>query len=333
MTAELSDPDNVIGFVSWQWFGSANGSTGWVEIQGATSATYTPSDDDEGRYIRATASYTDGHGPNKVSHGRSPRRVDEPPPVNSAPAFPSTENGRREVPENSTAGTSIGDAVAATDLNDDALTYSLSGTDAALFTIDAGTGQLRVAQDVTLDYEGRRSLRVIVSVSDMADRNDDPDDVIDATRNVTVTVTNVNEAPVVSGEETPSFTENDDSAVATYTGADPERDTLTWSVSGPDFVITDRGQLYFASPPSFEDRTTYQVTVTATDDDEGGTPRPGRIDVTVTVTDVEEEGVVTITPPRGWVGATDVGSPPALTDGDGIVRVHISWQWARSLQR
>ena len=107
VTAQLSDPDNVDA-VDWQWYGSPNGSTGWVAIQGAVSATYTPSDDDEGRYIRPTASYTDGHGPNKTTHGVSPRRVDEPPPVNSAPAFPSTEDGRREAPEDAGAGDPIG---------------------------------------------------------------------------------------------------------------------------------------------------------------------------------------------------------------------------------
>ena len=331
VTAELSDPDNVVT-VSWQWHGSPNGSSGWVVIGGATSATYTPSDDDEGRYIRATASYIDGHGPNKTAQGRSPRRVAEPPPVNSAPAFPSTEDGRREAPEDATVGTAIGDPVAANDLNDDLLTYSLSGTDADSFTIDTNSGQLRLAQDVTLDYEGKRSLRVIVSVSDMADRNDDPDMVIDTTKNVTITVTNVNEAPMVTGEESPSFEENDDSAVTTYTARDPERDRITWSVSGADsgsFVITDRGKLYFKSPPSYETRPggSYQVTVEATDDDD--VPLAGSLSVTVTVTDLEEEGVVAIAPPRGWV---DTRFTVVLTDDDGG-QAGVTWQWERSTNR
>ena len=333
VTAQLSDPDNVDA-VDWQWYGSPNGSTGWVAIQGAASATYTPSDDDEGRYIRATASYTDGQGPNKTTHGVSPRRVDEPPPVNSAPAFPSTEDGRREAPEDAGAGDPIGDPVAATDLNagdstvNDPLTYSLTGSDAASFTIDAGTGQLRLAQDVTLDYEGKRSYRFTLQVTDGRDQNgDDDNDVIDATKNVTVTVTNVNEAPVVTGNATPSFDENGSSAVATYTARDPERDRATWSVSGTDFIITDRGRLHFASPPSYEGGETYRVTVTATDDVD--VPLAGSLDVTVTVTDLEEDGTVTIAPPRGWV---DTRFRANLTDDDRGQR-DITWKWERSTNR
>ena len=88
---------------------------------------------------------------------------------------------------------------------------------------------------------------------------------------MTITVTNVNEAPVVTGDDAPSFQEDSTTAIATYTATDPERDTLTWSVSGSDgndFWISSRGQLYFSSPPNFEGQTNRtQVTVTATDDD------------------------------------------------------------------
>ena len=77
------------------------GRTLWVNIQGATLAAYTPTlEEDRGSYIRATASYTDGHGPNK-SAAQVSARVGDPPPVNSEPVFPSTESGRREVEENS----------------------------------------------------------------------------------------------------------------------------------------------------------------------------------------------------------------------------------------
>ena len=336
VTAALTDPDESITGLTWQWSQSPNGRTGWANIANATDSAYTPTDDHEGRYIRATASYTDGHGSGKTAHGVSPRRVDEPPPVNSAPAFPSTENGRRDVPENSAGGTTIGTPVAATDLNvgdaavNDPLSYSLTGTDAASFTIDAGTGQLALAQDVALDFEGKRSYRVTVQVTDGRDRNgDDDNDVIDDTISVTINVTNVNEAPTVSGEATATFAENDSGAVASYTGTDPERDNVTWSTAGADgdsFAMTNRGRLHFASPPSFEGgKTTYEVTVVATDEGD----LTGMIDVTVTVTDVEEEGVVTITPLRGW---PETPFTAALTDGDGSLADQ-TWQWARSTNR
>ena len=79
VTAELSDDDGSVSGVSWQWSQSPNGRSNWANIAGATSDTHTPSDVLEGRYLRATASYTDGQGPNKVAHGVSPRVAEAPP--------------------------------------------------------------------------------------------------------------------------------------------------------------------------------------------------------------------------------------------------------------
>ena len=326
VTATLEDDDGPTN-VTWQWSRSTNRAN-WVNIAGATSATFTPADTDVGNYIRATASYNDGHGQNKTAQTVSPR-VGQPPPVNSAPAFPATENGQREVAEDASGGTPIGAPFVASDFNDDTLTYTLSGTDAASFMINAGTGQITLAPNVTLDYETKRTHRVTVQVTDGADSLGDPDmDAIDDTQVVTITVTNVNEAPVVTGDETPSFQENSTSAVATYTGTDPERDTLTWSVSDTtNFWISSRGQLYFRTPPSFERRTSYTLIITATDDDED-LSLSGSLTVTVAVTDVEEDGVVTITPTRGWVDASTSFSA-SLSDDDGSV-TNRSWQWARS---
>ena len=334
VTASLEDDDGVTGSVGWQWARSPNGRTDWVNIAGAVSAAYTPTlEEDWGNYIRATATYNDGEGSNKTANAVS-ASVGDPPPVNAAPVFPSTENGRREVAENSAVGTDIGDPVAATDLNagdpnvNDPLVYSLTGTDAASFTIDAGTGQITLAPGVTLDYEGKRTYRVTVQVTDGRDQNGDDDlDAIDDTITVTVTVTNVNEAPVVTGDATVSYEEGSNAAIASYTAVDPERDTLTWSVNDDDFWISQRGQLYFRTPPSFEVQTSYSVTVTATDDD-ATAPLAGTLDVAVTVTDAEEEGAVTIEPLRGWDGTT---FQAVLDDDDAVVST--TWEWERSSNR
>ena len=336
VTATLEDDDGVAGSVGWQWARSPNGRTDWVNIAGATSAAYTPTlEEDRGNYIRATATYSDGEGSNKTANAVS-RRVGDPPPVNSAPVFPSTENGRREVAENSTDGTAVGAPVAATDLNagdpavNDPLVYSLTGTDAGSFTIDAGTGQISLAPGVTLDYEGKRTYRLTVQVTDGRDQHGDDDmDAVDDRQNVTITVTDVNEAPVVTGDDEPSYEEGSNRAIATYTAADPERDTLTWSVTNDtEFWISQRGQLYFRTPPSYEVQMSYSVTVTATDDD-ATTPLAGTLDVAVTVTDAEEEGMVTIEPPRGWDGTI---FEAVLDDDDGVVSGE-TWQWARSSNR
>ena len=152
-------------------------------------------EDDAGNYIRATASYTDGHGPNKSANAVS-SRVGDPRPVNSAPTFPSTENGARTVAENTRAGESIGDPVAAEDPDDDRLTYSLSGTDAAAFSIVTTTGQLRTLEP--LDFEDKSSYRVNVEVHDGLDGSGNTDTAIDDTQAVTITIENVEEPGTVT---------------------------------------------------------------------------------------------------------------------------------------
>ena len=60
--ASLSDPDTPLRNVSWQWAKSSNGTTGWTNIDGATSANYTPGRSDAGSFLRATVSYDDSVG-------------------------------------------------------------------------------------------------------------------------------------------------------------------------------------------------------------------------------------------------------------------------------
>ena len=63
--ATLRDPDRPVTNISWQWEKSSNGSPGWTDIQGATSASYTPGESDAGIFLRATVSYDDAVGTGK----------------------------------------------------------------------------------------------------------------------------------------------------------------------------------------------------------------------------------------------------------------------------
>ena len=102
--------------------------------------------------------------------------------VNEAPTFADGAAGSRDILESQPAGTNIGEPIAATDpdittanptdvnpdtATVDSLVYSLSGDDAASFTIDA-TGQLKTT--FPLDYEDPQNTdhtyNVIVTVSD-----------------------------------------------------------------------------------------------------------------------------------------------------------------------
>ena len=95
---------------------------------------------------------------------------------NTAPQFPDTETGVRSVAENTPAGEHVGAPVAATDADNDVLTYTLSGADMASFAIDSATGQLMTVD--ALDFETKASYSVSVAASDGEDES-------------SVTVTNV----------------------------------------------------------------------------------------------------------------------------------------------
>ena len=80
LTAALTDPDGSISNMTWQWASSPNGSSNWATISGAASARYTPVDGDVGNYLRATASYIDGHGAGKSAQAVSTNPVEYAPP-------------------------------------------------------------------------------------------------------------------------------------------------------------------------------------------------------------------------------------------------------------
>ena len=84
---------------------------------------------------------------------------------NNPPVFTEGERTSRSIAENTSAGENIGEPVVATDLDEeDVLTYTLGGVDAASFGIGAATGQLLTK--APLDYETKHNYAVIVSVSD-----------------------------------------------------------------------------------------------------------------------------------------------------------------------
>ena len=94
------------------------------------------------------------------------------------------------------------------------------------------------------------------------------------TLDVTVTVSDVNEAPTLTGTESLSYAENRVRSVATYRATDHELGTITWSLSGTDdddFDISETGVLTFAEIPDFEmpddgdQDNEYLVTVEARD--------------------------------------------------------------------
>ena len=66
LEAAVADPDGEITDVVWAWEKSPDRTT-WTPIENTNSSVYTPTETDKNYHLRATASYTDGHRPNKTA--------------------------------------------------------------------------------------------------------------------------------------------------------------------------------------------------------------------------------------------------------------------------
>ncbi len=68
ITATLTDPDMVTeGTASWMWSRSTEMDGNYTDIAEANTDMYTPVATDVDYYLKATATYTDGHGANKMA--------------------------------------------------------------------------------------------------------------------------------------------------------------------------------------------------------------------------------------------------------------------------
>ena len=344
--ATLDDPDDEdVNTITWQWYRGSSPITGETDGANSVTSTYEPTTGDIGSRLRARAMYDDDEGEDKTAQEDSAHSVRRAPETNTDPVFPDQDLSQggvqtaqtREVAENTPAGRNIGARVAATD-SGDVLTYSLdTGTDAAAFDINRATGQLTTK--AALDHEGDDEYTVTVTATDPFGAP--------VTSAVTITVTDVNEDPSVSGAASIDHVEdgtvldidaeNDGADPAVYTATDEdEADNaatgLTWTLSGADagkFDITTTGvarTLSFENAPDFESpgdsgrNNVYEVTVKVTDS-KGNSDEQ---DVTVKVTNVEEDGTVTLSTLQPRV---DFPVTATLADADNITAGSVSWQW------
>ena len=248
LVAALDDPDGAIENRSWSWQRSQD-QTDWSIISGAGTGSYTPSEADIGYFLGVSVTYDDGEGTAKNAEQTSTEATRAVPVTNHAPSF-ADGTTERSVAEDSPVRTLVGAPVTAVDEDLDTLSYSIAGADAAAFDVDAGSGQLSTL--APLDHEAKDSYRFTLSVSDGKDADGDADSAIDDTVDVAVTVTDVNEAPVVSGLAAVSYDEGGTGVVARYTATDPDDDDILWSVAGidsDDFEIDSSANLTFKTPP------------------------------------------------------------------------------------
>ena len=354
LTATLTDDDatdDQIVDAKWKWEHSSTENGPWTEILTTTDLVYTPLGVED-KYLRVTATYTDGHGSDKSEMAVSAHAVRAAPPNNATPVFTDEDDDTpniqvdRKVDENSPPGTNVGKPVVANDSSGDTLTYTLTGTvDDDDYRIDPATGQITVGPRTQLNHETNGDDTVTVTATDAfgAAATTPPGA---AEQTVTITINDVNEAPAVNagptrhsrneGDTDPN-TEGVQPAVGTYGATDAETAVadLKWSLTGPDmgdFEISDDRVLTFKKVPDFEKPAdsdgdnVYMVTVVATDDgvDDKNKMTAERA-VVVTVMNLEEDGTVTLSSVQPKIGFPLTAS---VTDLDGGV-MGTTWKWER----
>ena len=374
-TATLTDEDGGVDDekVKWQWAAVTSAdctnvtfaADGSDDIDKAKSDTYTPATSpptNVGQCLQATATYTDSNGSRKTMSAISANPVvdnldnaipefreggDKPVTQAARYILESAEADANVVvnPDGTTASTEdpSRDPVMATDPNpaDTNLTHTLGGRDKDSFAIASDTGQITVKTGTKLDYEKKNSYMVTVTATDPS--------LASATIDVTINVVNVNESPVIAGEDniTKEFRENSTSTIQTFSATDPERRTVYWSLGEGDsdypddafFTISKNGALSFKEGRDFEAPAdvgadnTYKVIVVASDDASNigadtytDTAKMSERKFTVQVTHVRETGSITVDRPYPQVL---VAVEAALTDGDATPAqiTAATWQW------
>ncbi len=216
------------------------------------------------------------------------------PPDTTAPTItgPSSATGASSsisIAENSTA--------VHTFTANESVTWSKSGTDGSFFSITSAGGVLTItARDFEspVDNGSNNTYIVTITATDSAGNA--------TNQTLTVTITNVNEAPTIttaSSNPTHTITQAENiTSVVTYTGSDVDAGTtLTWSISGTDAadfsIDPSTGALAFAANPDFEapadadTNNAYIVVVTLSDGSLTDTQT-----VTITITNANESATI-----------------------------------------
>ena len=179
---------------------------------------------------------------------------------------------------------------------DTQFSYSISGTDASLFSIDGDTGALsfNVAPDYDIagDADGDRVYEIIVTVDDKQGASNSV-----SSESVRIIVSNINEIPQISSMTVLELEhdESTDGIIATLTVTDdPEGDAIVYSLNRADFTIDSNGVLslqdggldYESLVGGMDGTAIVEVIVTVSDDRVGSDIATQSF--TVTIRDVNE---------------------------------------------
>ena len=349
------------GDVEWQWSRSSSRTGTYGDIAGdaAKMASYTPDSSDANMYLRVTGTYEDGEGEGKTVMATSAYPVRAFRSGNSDPAFPNDFDAEMEgvqaapmaeADDGAMDGDEVGDAVTANDANNDRLTYSLEadsiGTEghADVFRINRMTGQVMVGLKQKVNPASDTATQVpTVGKGDRFTVTIKATDPSGSSVMVvmTITVDETDEAPVFTMDKLSHMHEEKTAAttaVYDFEAYDPEGETVTFSLSGSDSgklsIDSTSGELTFDASPDYEmpgdagGNNVYDVMVKAasTDDAEGSTEKSTTLNVMVTVTNEDDDGMVDLSAAQPRIGVEIMAIN--LMDPDGM-RSGTTWQWER----
>lgn len=202
-----------------------------------------------------------------------------------APLPPVVANQSFNVPENSAANTTLGTVQVGASSGLGALVYSITaGNSAGLFAIDPSTGVISLATGASLNFEATSTYTVTVQVTDTGAPN------LDTAAQMTIHVTDVNEAPVIPSGQAFNVAGSAavNAVVGTVTASDPDtaapNNTRTFSIvngTGAFAIDPQTGQITVANSAALTAMAGQTVTLQISDVD-GGTP-PLSVTQTVTI--------------------------------------------------
>ena len=255
-------------------------------------------------------------------------------PVNTAPVINLPNSGNavaQNVAENTTA---VAD-VDATDAESNTITYSLSGVDAGLFSINSATGVVSFIAapnfEVPLDVGGNNIYNFNVVATDNGAGN------LTDTQTFAITINNLDEvAPTItSGASATAINENSGANQVVYTvtstdSGDIATGATSYSLGGADAALfginSVSGAVTLLANPNFEAKASYSFSVTATDAAANFSTQavtlainnvndaPATTPVTLAAI-AEDSGVRLITQAQLLANATDVDGPGLTATG------------------
>ena len=357
VSATLKDPDGDPSETAWQWSKSMDEAS-WTDIDGATSSTYAPTNDEVGYYLQATATYSDGLGDGRDSASAvTTFAVEKRPASNSQPSFavqdedPDLEGNQvtRILKETAKVGSSVGNAVTATDADNDPLLYSLSDGDedpntegiqhinsddntdtpdrsdgdSTWFSVNARTGQITVSSSKSQDDVKDRYNQDVAAGANTSDAvivtATDPSGST-ASVPVTINVEEVNEGPGISrtgstaDEDTSDTTSGGEFVVRTPEEVRLDLSDITGAIdfSGlPVFTGTD--------PEGKNDKITWSIS--------GADAKRFQIaDIRLPDGDTDEDGILSENERTAWEAQSDEDRATAIAGSTGQAAL----RWATS---